>query len=223
MYNVKREGKYLLKGYLELIKVFNEIKKLKYLTRFLLAFFFYSMGVQTVMYVASIFGEKEIKLGTAELIVIVLIIQFVAIAGAYLFSYVSSKIGNIKTLTAAIFIWVGICVSAYNLYEPTSFYILAMVVGMVMGGIQALSRSTYSKMLPKTQDNASYFSFYDVCEKTGLVLGTASYGMIEELIGSMRNSILALIVFFLIGLTFLIRSMMMQNSEESKLISLGKP
>ncbi len=215
VYKRKREGHYLMKGYHELRKVWNELKKLKYLTRFLLAFFFYNMGVQTVMYVASIFGEKEIKLATDQLIITVLIIQFVAIGGAYLFSLVSSKIGNIKTLTIAIVIWVGICISAYNLYTVESFYILALVVGLVMGGIQALSRSTYSKMLPETQDHTSYFSFYDVCEKIGLVLGTASYGMIEEITGSMRNSILALIVFFIIGLTFLLRSMILRSREES--------
>lgn len=215
VYKRKREGHYLMKGYHELLKVWNELKKLKYLTRFLLAFFFYNMGVQTVMYVASIFGEKEIKLATDQLIITVLIIQFVAIGGAYLFSLVSSKIGNIKTLTIAIVIWVGICISAYNLYTVESFYVLALVVGLVMGGIQALSRSTYSKMLPETQDHTSYFSFYDVCEKIGLVLGTASYGMIEEITGSMRNSILALIVFFIIGLTFLLRSMILRSREES--------
>ncbi|MDQ3050528.1 MAG: MFS transporter [Bacteroidota bacterium] len=215
VYKRKREGRYLMKGYHELRKVWNELKKLKYLTRFLLAFFFYNMGVQTVMYVASIFGEKEINLATDQLIITVLIIQFVAIGGAYLFSLVSSKIGNIKTLTIAIFIWVGICITAYNLYTVESFYILAFVVGLVMGGIQALSRSTYSKMLPKTQDHTSYFSFYDVCEKIGLVLGTASYGMIEEITGSMRNSILALIVFFIVGLTFLLRSMILKSREDN--------
>jgi len=215
LYKKKREGRYLTKGYQELRNVWNELKHLKYLTRFLLAFFFYNMGVQTVMYVASIFGEKEINLGTAELIITVLIIQFVAIGGAFLFSYLSSKIGNIKTLTIAIVLWVGICISAYNLYDPNAFYVLAFTVGLVMGGIQSLSRSTYSKLLPETQDHASYFSFYDVCEKFGLVLGTASYGMIEELTGSMRNSILALIVFFLIGLFFLLRTLALQNSSNS--------
>ena len=211
VYSKPRDGNYLTKGYRELVKVWKELRKLKYLTGFLLAFFFYNMGVQTVMYVASIFGEKEIRLETAQLIITVLIIQFVAIGGAYLFSLVSSKIGNLRTLTIAIFIWVGICISAYNLYAVETFYILAMVVGLVMGGIQALSRSTYSKMLPETKDPTSYFSFYDVCEKTGLVLGTASYGMIEEITGSMRNSILALILFFIIGLSFLLRSMMLKQ------------
>ncbi len=211
LYNRNRQGHYLTQGYRELVKVWIELRKLRYLTRFLLAFFFYNMGVQTVMYVASIFGEKELKLETGQLIITVLIIQFVAIGGAYLFSLLSSKIGNIRTLTIAIFIWVGICISAYNLYTAQSFYMLAFVVGLVMGGIQALSRSTYSKMLPETQDNTSYFSFYDVCEKTGLVLGTASYGLIEGITGSMRNSILALILFFIVGLTFLLSSMFLKQ------------
>ena len=82
-----------------------------------------------------------------------------------------------------------------------------------MGGIQSLSRSTYSKMLPETTDHASYFSFYDVCDKLGLVLGTASYGMIEELTGSMRNSVLALILFFMIGLMFLFRASYFKKSD----------
>lgn len=213
VYNKKREGKYLMKGYSELLKVFRELKNLKYLTRFLLSFFFYNMGVQTVMYVATLFGEKEIKLGTSELIITVLIIQFVAIGGAYLFSSLSARFGNMKALMIAISIWIGICVGAYNLYDPNAFYVLAFVVGMVMGGIQSLSRSTYSKLLPETQDHASYFSFYDVCEKMGLVLGSASYGLIEELTGSMRNSVLALIFFFVIGLFFLLRSMFLQRRD----------
>ena len=204
IYRQKREGHYLTKGYRELRKVWTELKHQHYLTRFLLSFFFYNMGVQTVMYVASVFGEKEINLGTAELIITVLIIQFVAIGGAFLFSWLSSQIGNLKTLALAILIWVGICIGAYNLYSADSFYILAFVVGMVMGGIQSLSRSTYSKMLPETKDHASYFSFYDVCDKIGLVLGTLSYGMIEEITGSMRNSILALIIYFAVGFLLLL-------------------
>ena len=212
VYHKKREGRVLSRGYSELLKVWRELKHLKYLTRFLLSFFFYNMGVQTVMYVATLFGEKEIKLGTSELIATVLIIQFVAIGGAYMFSAISRKFGNFISLMIAIIIWVGICFSAYNLYNPNLFYALAFVVGMVMGGIQSMSRSTYSKLLPETQDHASYFSFYDVCEKFGLVLGTASYGLIEELTGSMRNSVLALICFFIVGLFFLARTMKLKDS-----------
>ena len=130
-----------------------------------------------------------------------------------MFSSLSARFGNMKALMIAISIWIGICVGAYNLYDPNAFYVLAFVVGMVMGGIQSLSRSTYSKLLPETQDHASYFSFYDVCEKMGLVLGSASYGLIEELTGSMRNSVLALIFFFVIGLFFLLRSMFLQRRD----------
>jgi MFS transporter, UMF1 family len=218
VYQRKREGQFLLKGYKELLTVWKELRTQKHLTRFLFSFFFYNMGVQTVMYVATLFGEKEIKLGTAELIVTVLIIQFVAIGGAFMFSWLSSRFGNIRALMLSVIIWIGICIGAYNLYDATSFYILAFVVGMVMGGIQSLSRSTYSKMLPATQDHASYFSFYDVCDKIGLVLGTAMYGIVEEVTGSMRNSILAFIIFFLIGLFFLSRTLVL-HERKVKLVS----
>ncbi|HEX5003230.1 MAG TPA: MFS transporter [Bacteroidia bacterium] len=203
VYNKQRQGDYLTRGYKELRMVWKQLRGHSYLTRFLLSFFFYNMGVQTVMYVATLFGEKELHMETGQLIVTVLIIQFVAIAGAYLFSWASSKLGNIQALAIAIVIWIGICVGAYYTRDVNSFYVLAFIVGMVMGGIQSLSRSTYSKLLPPSEDHASYFSFYDVCDKVGLVLGSASYGLIEELTGSMRNSIISLIAFFIMGMIFL--------------------
>lgn len=199
------EGNIFSKGFKELKKVFVSLKTHKSLQKFLFSFFFYNMGVQTVMYVASLFGAKELKMKSDELIITVLIIQFVAIGGAYLFSGLSKKYGNIKALLIAIVFWIAICLAAYFVYTSMQFYAVAFAVGMVMGGIQSLSRSTYSKMLPQTNDNASYFSFYDVCDKIGLVLGTASYGLIEEFTGSMRNSIIALISFFAVGLILLIR------------------
>lgn len=199
----KFDGNLMMHGFNELKKVFHQVKTLPSLKRFLVSFFFYNMGVQTVMYVASLFGAKELKMKDSELIITVLIIQFVAIAGAYLFSLISQKLGNIKALIIAVLVWIVICVVAYFVYTSYQFYGLAFAVGMVMGGIQSLSRSTYSKMLPPTNDTASYFSFYDVCDKIGLVLGTASYGFIEEFTGSMRNSIIALTSFFIIGLLLL--------------------
>ncbi len=204
VHNIKPAGKYLLNGYHELIKVWKELQNQGHLKRFLISFFFYNMGVQTVMYIATIFGKKEIAMEDGQLIVTVLIIQFVAIAGAYFFSWLSAKRGNLKALGWAVSIWIIVCIAAYNVYSVKGFYVLAMTVGLVMGGIQSLSRSTYSKFLPETRDHASYFSFYDVCDKLGLVLGTASYGIIEELTGNMRNSILALITYFIIGFIFLI-------------------
>jgi UMF1 family MFS transporter len=199
------DGNIFMKGFNELGTVIKELKMQKALKIFLCSFFFYNMGVQTVMYVAALFGDKELKLQSDQLITTVLIIQFVAIGGAYLFSKLSSIFGNIKTLLIGITTWILICIAAYYTTTATQFYMVAFIVGMVMGGIQSLSRSTYSKMLPATRDHASYFSFYDVCDKIGLVLGTISYGLIEELTGSMRNSILVLISFFAVGLILLLR------------------
>jgi UMF1 family MFS transporter len=195
----------LFKGYMELIKVWKQLRYTPNLKRFLMSFFFYNMGVQTVMYVAALFGDKELKMESGQLITTILIIQFVGVGGAYLFSYISKLSGNIKALSIAISAWVVICVCAYFVYTAKEFYALAFAVGTVMGGIQSLSRSTYSKLLPETTDHASYFSFYDVCDKLGIVLGTMSYGLIEELTGSMRNSILALVLFFITGLFLLSR------------------
>ncbi|NNM16532.1 MAG: MFS transporter, partial [Bacteroidia bacterium] len=171
VFNKKPEGNMMSNGYKELISVFKKLKGTPKLKNYIWAFFFISMGVQTVMYVAALFGDKELKLESEQLIITILIIQFVAIGGAYLFSYLSSKFGNINTLIMAVLIWIGICIGAYNVYTVNSFYILAVAVGLVMGGIQSLSRSTYSKILPKTEDHATYFSFYDVAEKIGIVIG----------------------------------------------------
>ena len=201
----KIEGKILWKGYEEIKKVFAQVKKIPVMNKYLMAFFFYSMGVQTVMYLAASFGDKELGLPGDQLILTVLIIQFVAIIGSYLFAFVSKKFGNKISLMIMVFIWIGICGAAYFVYTVYEFYALAFVVGMVMGGIQSLSRSTYSKLIPnETTDHASYFSFYDVTEKLAIVIGTFTYGVIEQLTGSMRNSALSLGVFFLVGLGFLV-------------------
>ncbi len=206
LYNRKPSGNILLKGFREIRKVWEELKEQPRLKRYLIAFFFYSMGVQTVMLMAVLFAKKEVAgMKDSDLIVSVLLIQFIGIAGSYLFSFVSSKFGNIITLCIANAIWILLCIGVYQfVYAPQGFYIAAATVGLIMGGIQALSRSTYSKLLPETIDHASYFSFYDVCEKLGIVIGTFSFGYIEGFTGSMRNSILALITFFVIGFILLL-------------------
>lgn len=195
----------LWKGYRELAGVWAQLKKLKDLKAFLFAFFFFTMGIQTVMYVATLFGSKELKLESGQLIATILIIQFVAIGGAYLFAFISKKIGNISALLIALSIWVVICISAYFVVNANQFYLLALAVGIVMGGSQSLSRSTYSKLLPDTTDTTSFFSFYDTSEKIAIVLGTASYGLIEEITGNMRNSVFTLGTFFVVGLILLTR------------------
>lgn len=194
---------FVLNGYRELKKVWHQLNATKLLSRYLVSFFFYNMGVQTVMYVAALFGAKELNMNSSQLIITILIIQFVAMGGSFCFAWLSKKLSNLIALSIAVSIWILVCAGAYHTYTATAFMMLAALVGLVMGGVQSLSRSTYSKMLPQTQDHASYFSFYDVCDKVGLVIGTASYGLIEELTGSMRNSVFAIALFFILGLFFL--------------------
>jgi len=216
--NYDRLNKKIIKnGFQEFEKVWQHLKHMKTLKRYLLAFFFYSMGVQTVMLVAALFGEKILKLGTAKLIATVLVIQLVAILGAYIMSYLARKIGNIIVLMLVLCIWIIICISAYYISNENQFYILAAVVGLVMGGVQSLSRSTYSKYLPEdTPDTASFFSFYDVTEKIAIVIGLFSFGYIEELSGNMRNSALSLVIFFLTGLLILATILNIKDPEYNK-------
>lgn len=192
-------------GFQELAKVWRLLRGMEFLKKFLPAVFFYSMGVQTIMLAAAGFGEKELHLGTAKLIAVILIIQLVAIAGAMLMSRLAKKIGNVNVLIFVVLIWIVFCGCAYFVSNEYQFYGLAAVAGLIMGGIQSLSRSTYSKYLPEnTPDTASFFSFYDVTEKLAIVIGLFSFAFIEELTGSMRNSIIALASFFIVGLVFLL-------------------
>lgn len=202
----------LANGFKELRHVWKEMNQTRRLRRYLIAFFIFSMGVQTIMQMASLFGTKEVwqmdpetgqmirGLKTGQLIMAVLMVQVIAIPGAFFFSFLSKKLGNLLTLKLALVVWAGICIFAYALVEtPITFYIAAGSIGFVMGGTQSLARSTYSKFLPETNDHASYFSFYDVTEKVGLIIGLLSFGFLEGFGGSMRVSILALITFFIAG------------------------
>ena len=197
---------WLLNGFRELGKVWDQLKGLPNLKKFLLAYFTYNMGVQTVMYVATLFGTDELHLPEQALIITILLLQVVAIAGAYLFAKLSERIGNTRALSWSVVIWMLICVAGYFVQAGPSFYALASVIGLTMGAIQSLSRSTYSKIIPEnTPNSAAFFSFFDVTEKLSIVIGTAVYGAIAQITGSMRYSILALIVFFALGLVFLLR------------------
>ncbi|OGX88264.1 MFS transporter permease [Hymenobacter lapidarius] len=198
---------WVLNGFRELGKVWEETKKQPNLKRFLLAYFTYNMGVQTVMYVATLFGSEELGLDTTALIITILLLQIVGILGAYLFAKLSERIGNTRALSWAVFIWMLICVAGYFVQAGWSFYALASVIGLTMGAVQSLSRSTYSKIIPEnTPNSAAYFSFFDVTEKVGIVIGLVVFGGISQLTGgNMRYSILALIVFFILGLYFLLK------------------
>jgi UMF1 family MFS transporter len=191
-------------GFLELKKVWQQVKHLPVLKRFLYSFFWYSAGIQTVFLASAQFGAKELHLSTVNLIVTMMLIQLLAIPGAIIISRLSERFGNIQTLIGVVMIWVAICVAAYFITTDIEFYVIGGIVGLIMGGIQSLSRSAYANMMPETQDTASFFSFYDVTEKIALVLGMFSFAYVEELTGSMRNSVLALITFFAIGLLCLL-------------------
>ncbi len=209
----KREGErknIILNGFRELKSVWKQLESETRLKQYLGAFFVYSMAVQTIMLIATYFGEEEIAWGsdterTTGLIISILVIQIVAILGATVTAKASGRYGNIKTLIVINCIWVMLCVYAYFLQTPMDFYIAASFVGLVMGGIQALSRSTYSKFLPETTDTTSFFSFYDVAEKIGIIIGTFLYGAVSQLTGSMRNSTIFLGLFFLAGIFLLAR------------------
>lgn len=196
----KREGGWIFNGFKELKKVFHELQGLEYTKKFLLAFFFYNMGAQTVMYLGALFGSEELKLPDDALIITILLIQLVAIPGAYLFAKISKKIGNTASISWIVVIWIVICITAYFVYTKNQFYLLATGIGFVMGGVQSLSRSTYAKLIPEnTPDTASYFSFYDVCDRISTVLGTFMFGLVNQLTGSMRFSVLVLSAIFLVG------------------------
>ena len=191
-------------GVRELKKVYRIVTKKIVMYRFLFSFFLFSMGVQTVMLLAPLFGEKEVGMSADEMIIVVLIVQLVAIAGAYFFAWISKLRGNGFAISTTLIIWIFICISGYFLKEKVSFYGLAAMLGFVMGGIQSISRSTYSKLIPlETKDTASFFSFYDITEKLAIVIGSFSYGLIDQLTGSMRNSMVFMAVFFVGGFIIL--------------------
>ncbi|MBL7734305.1 MAG: MFS transporter [Chitinophagaceae bacterium] len=190
-------------GFIELRKVWSQIKQMPVLRRFLYAFFWNSAGIQTVFLASAQFGAKELHLPMDKLIITIMIIQLVAIPGAILISRISEKFGNIKTIMAVTLVWIVVCGAAYFIQTGVQFYALAAVVGLIMGGIQSVSRSTYANLMPETRDTASFFSFFDVTEKIALVIGMFSFGFVEELTGSMRNSTLGLMLFFILGFLFL--------------------
>lgn len=207
-----KEKGIIWKGFKELKHVFVEFKQTKRLKRYLVAFFFFNTGVQTVMLMATFFSKKEIdwpmkdgKVDDSGLIISILLIQILGAVGAFLMSRLSAKIGNVKTLGISLVIWMGVCAAAFVIKTPFEFYILASFVGIVMGGVQALARSTYSKYLPKTEDYASYFSFYDATEKIGIVTGTLFFGMMEIAFDSIRFSVVSVAFFFIIGFFLLFR------------------
>jgi UMF1 family MFS transporter len=209
----KPTGDLLLNGYRELRKVWRELQSTKRLNGYLMAFFVFNMGIQTIMYLAVTYAKEEVNdidangavvaISDQSLIVSILLIQLVAIAGAFLFVALSKRFGNLAALTVGCVAWIILCVAAYRIEWAWQFYALACGVGLVMGGSQSLSRSTYAKFLPDTIDHASYFSFYDVSYYVGTVLGTFAYGLVYQLTGDLRNTVVIIGSFFVVALVLL--------------------
>jgi MFS transporter, UMF1 family len=194
----------ILKGYLELRTVFNQVRQMRQLKIYLIGFFFMTMGLLTVMFMAATYGTKELGLNDNVLIPTILLIQLIGMFGAWLFARISGRLGNIRALIISIVVWILVIIAVFFVTNATGFIIVACFVGVLMGGTQSLARSTYSKMLPETRDHTSFFSFYDVMEKIATVGGTFSFGIIEAVTGSMRYSVLAITIFFIIGLLFML-------------------
>ena len=214
----------IFNGFRELKSVWKQLQGNMRLKRYLNAFFVFSMAVQTIMLMAVYFGEKEIAWAddgekTTGLIISILVIQLVAILGAMITSRLSAKMGNIKTLILVNAIWMCLCFYAFFMETPMQFYIAAGLVGLVMGGVQALARSTYSKFLPETEDTTSYFSFYDVAEKIGIVIGMIIFAVVDQ-ISTMRYAILFLFVFFLVGILLLLRVPKQEKASIEKRLDL---
>ena len=197
---IEKNKGYVRESYLRLFLVFKEFNKINGLNRFLLGFFFASAGVQTVILIASLFGTKVLGLDSSSLILTILLIQFVAILGSWLFAKLSETYGNIRSLILASALWVVICVLAFFVNSELQFYLLGASVGLVMGGLQSLGRSTFSKMLPLEDEHVTYFSFFDIAEKLATVLGMVAVGWVETVTGDLRLSPLVLSVFFLIAM-----------------------
>ncbi|MCP9761566.1 MFS transporter [Lacihabitans soyangensis] len=202
----KFELSWIKKGIKELRSVIIEVRQNKILTKFLTAYFTYYLGVMTVIYVATLFAEDELKIPRDGLIATLLVIQLVAIPGSYLASYLSKKFGNSVGLRIQVFIWFLVPLGAYFTTTATQFYVIAGMVGLVMGGIQSLSRSTFAKLIPEDiKHTASYFSLYDILEKASITTGTFIFGYLNAITGSMRTSILFLMVAFFLGFILLMR------------------
>ena len=192
----------------ELFKVGNQLFGNRNLKFFLSSFFFYSVGMQTIFLMATPFGSNEVFPKSDEkykLIITILVIQVIAIFGAWLFSSLSKRIGNKNVITIAVVIWVICCLSAFSMNRENpniqmQFYGLAALIGLVMGGLQAMSRSTYSKLLPEnSQDTTTYFSFYDVLEKLAIICGMLIFSVMIQKFGNMQYAFIAMSGFFILG------------------------
>ncbi|WP_232676862.1 MFS transporter [Nocardioides sp. R-C-SC26] len=173
---------------------------------FLAAYLFYNDGIQTVIYAASTYGSKQLGFGDSVLIGTILLIQFVAFGGALIFGRLAARFGGYRSILWGTVAWIAIVIAAFTLPEKNValFLLVAVAIGIVLGGTQALSRSFYSLLIPRGREG-EYFALYNACERGTSWLGTFVFAVTFQLTGSYRPAILVLIVFFALGIALLLR------------------
>lgn len=179
------------------------VRRYSHLLLFLVAFMIYDDGIQTVITMATIYGAEEIGLDASVLMLTLLIIQCIALFGALLFSRLGERITAKRALLITLFLWSGVVIYASRfLAGPVGYMVLGIVVGIVLGGSQSLSRSLYGSMIPP-RSSAEFYGFYSVFSKFSAIWGPLVFGIIRQVSGSSRNAIISLVVFFLVGMVLL--------------------
>ncbi len=193
---------YLSLGISQTFATVKKVGHFKHLALFVVAYMIYNDGIHTVTSMATIYGKEELGLGTPHLMVTLLLVQVVAIGGALIFSLIANRIGARRSVMVSLVLWSGVVIYGYFIQTATEFFILGMVVGIVLGGTQALSRSFYGAMIPE-QASAEFYGFYSVFSKFSAIWGPATFGVIKQITGSARLAIISLMVFFIVGLILL--------------------
>ncbi|MXV74967.1 MFS transporter [Candidatus Poribacteria bacterium] len=193
---------YLTVGISRTIATAKKVGRFKHLTLFLIAYMVYNDGIHTVTSMATIYGTEELKLTTTALMVTLLLVQVVAIGGALIFSRLANRIGAKRSVMFALVLWSGVVTYGYFIHTATEFFVLGMVVGVVLGGTQALSRSFYGAMIPE-EASAEFYGFYSVFSKFSSIWGPVTFGVIKQVTGSARLAIISLMIFFIVGLVLL--------------------
>ena len=205
-HKVRAEGGLMRRSFGQLWATLKELRGYPMTLTFLVAYLFYNDGIQTVIFAASTYGTKTLGFSSSVLIATILVIQFVAFGGALLFGRLAERHGAYRIILAGTFVWMAIVVVAIFLPRKNValFLLIAVAIGIVLGGTQALSRSFFSLLIPRGREG-EYFALYNACERGTSWLGTLVFGVVFQLTGSYRPAILALIVFFAVGTVFLLR------------------
>ena len=193
---------YLALGISRTVATAKRVGRFKHLTLFLVAYMIYNDGIHTVTSMATIYGTEELRLSTTALMVTLLLVQVVAIGGALVFSRIANRIGAKHAVMCALVLWSGVVTYGYFIHTATEFFVLGIIVGVVLGGTQALSRSFYGAMIPE-QASAEFYGFYSVFSKFSSIWGPVTFGFIKQITGSARLAIISLMIFFIVGLILL--------------------